>query len=132
VIGVEKRHALMAARALRGGAAVAALAAAVAGCRIGPAAPAAVTASPSPPSVLVSDAFPGASVNSVRPGSAAARAGLKTGDVVTAVDGKPLNNAQELLQILAKLPAGKSVRLSVTHADGSRTAIPITLRVLSG
>jgi S1-C subfamily serine protease len=130
-MGVEKRRALMAARALRAGLAIAALTVVVAGCRIGLAAPAAVTASPSPPSVLVSDAFPGASVNSVRPGSAAARAGLKTGDVVTAVDGKPLNTAQELLQILAKLPAGKSVRLTVIHGDGSSTTISITLRVLS-
>jgi S1-C subfamily serine protease len=111
---------------------VAVLTAATAGCGAGAAATASVVASPSAPSVVVSDAFPGASVDSVRAGSAAARAGLKTGDVVTAVDGKPLNTAQELLQVLAKLPAGKSARLSVTRADGSTAAISITLRVLSG
>jgi S1-C subfamily serine protease len=121
-----------AAKALRAGVTVATLATTFAGCGIGPAATTGAAAPPSEPSVLVSDAFPGASVNSVRPGSAAARAGLKTGDVVTKVDGKPLNTAQELVQYLAKLPAGKSARLSVTHADGSTAAVTITLRVLSG
>jgi S1-C subfamily serine protease len=120
------------ARALRAGMATATVAAALAGCTAGPAAAATTPASPSPPSVLVSDAFPGASVNAVRPGSAAARAGLSTGDVVTAVDGKPLGTARELLQYLGRLPAGKSARLTVVHANGSTTAISITLRVLSG
>ena len=129
--GLEKSTPLVVAVALRAGLTVVALAA-VAGCTIRPAASASATAPASPPSVLVSDAFPGAAVNSVRPGSAAARAGLKTGDVVTSVDAKPLNDAKELLSLLAKLPAGKSARLTVTHADGSTSAISVTLRVLSG
>jgi S1-C subfamily serine protease len=121
-----------AARALRSGLLVAALAGAVAACGI-PQATAGAAAQPaSPPSVLVSDAFPGAAVNNVRPGSAAARAGLRTGDVVTGVDGKPVNTAQDLIQYLAKPPAGRSARLNVTRADGTSVAVSITLRVLSG
>jgi PDZ domain len=83
-------------------------------------------------SVLVADAFPGVAVKSVRAGSAAARSGLQAGDVVTAVDGRSVNTAQELVKYLGTLPSGRAARLAVTRADGTSAKISITLRVLSG
>jgi S1-C subfamily serine protease len=106
---------------------------AVAGCSL-PLVPT-PEAAPSPsisPSVLVADAFQGVSVKSVRAGSAAARAGLQAGDVVTAVDGRAVNDAQALVKYLGRLPSGRAARLAVTRADGTNAIISITLRVLSG
>ena len=56
-------------------------------------------------------------------GSAAAQAGLRGGDLVTAVDGKPIGSWQELRWRLIQAQGGESVALAVTR-DGS-TASPV-------
>lgn len=56
----------------------------------------------------------GMHVQAVTPGGPAERAGLKTGDVITAINGKRLSwSDSSLLTGLADLPAGKPVRLTV-------------------
>jgi serine protease Do len=54
----------------------------------------------------------------------AAKAGVKDGDVITAVAGKPVHDMHDLLMQVATLPAGKSVDLGVVR-DGK----PLTLHV---
>jgi len=56
-------------------------------------------------------------VSEVAPGGPAARAGLRPGDVVTELAGKPLASPAELASALEKLPSGQVVRLKVTRGD---------------
>ncbi|HSH06636.1 MAG TPA: DegQ family serine endoprotease [Burkholderiales bacterium] len=63
----------------------------------------------------------GAVIAEVQPGSPAARAGLGAGDVVTAVNGRPVTTASGLRARLGVLPVGETVELSVRREDGSRT-----------
>ncbi len=62
-------------------------------------------------------------VNAVTPGGPAERAGLATGDAITAIDGKPLS--RNATSALADLPPGKPVRLDVTR-DGRTRHVEVT------
>jgi serine protease Do len=64
----------------------------------------------------------GALVVNVQPNSAAARAGLKAGDLITSVNGTPVKGSAEAAKAL-KENDGKSLRLSVTNAEGSRVVV---------
>jgi serine protease Do/serine protease DegQ len=55
----------------------------------------------------------GALIESVQPDSPAARAGLRKGDVVTALNGRPVRGAAELRARLGVVPVGESVELRV-------------------
>ena len=66
----------------------------------------------------------GALVSEVAPGSAAARAGLRPGDVVTEVQGKAVASPAELASTLEKLSSGQVVRLKVARGD-SKTFIAL-------
>lgn len=55
----------------------------------------------------------GALVANVSPGSAAAKAGLKSGDVVTAVDGKPVQRSGSLSSLIGLSAPGAQVTLKV-------------------
>jgi serine protease Do len=69
----------------------------------------------------------GAVITQVEPDSPGAKAGLKIGDVVTAVDGQPVMDASQLqIAIGAKKP-GTKVELSVLR-DGKESKIPVTLQ----
>jgi S1-C subfamily serine protease len=59
------------------------------------------------------------------------QAGLKAQDVITAVNGQPTLAVQDLTNALANLGPGKKITLSVTHADGSKGTVSITLGELS-
>ncbi len=59
---------------------------------------------------------PGARVDSVEDGSPAARAGLRSGDVVTSIDRSPVRDADELRFLLHDVPLGSRVSLGVTRA----------------
>jgi serine protease Do len=59
----------------------------------------------------------GAFVSEVAPGSAAARAGLRPGDLVTEVQGKPVAGPAELASVLEKLSSGQVVRLKVARGN---------------
>ncbi len=55
----------------------------------------------------------GATVSEVEPGSPAAEAGLRKGDVITGLNGRPVRGAAELRARLGVVPVGESVELRV-------------------
>jgi len=66
----------------------------------------------------------GAVVGTVTPGAPGDKAGLKTGDVITAIDGKPVANADELtMEVIGHSP-GSTVTLDVL-----RNGQPVTEKV---
>ena len=71
-------------------------------------------------------------VYSIDPNGPAAKAGIKAGDLIAAVDGKPTPDAAALAVILAQLSPGQTVKVKVIHADGSTAEIDVTLGELPG
>jgi serine protease Do len=68
----------------------------------------------------------GAYLASITPGGPAAKGGLQSGDVVTAIDGKPVHNSDDLtMEVIAHAP-GSSVSLDVVR-NGQPTKINVTL-----
>ena len=74
----------------------------------------------------------GVSVAAVTPGGPAAKAGLRPGDVITAVNGTATPDTETLAAVLAGLHPGQQVPVSVTKADGSTTTMHLTLGQLPG
>jgi putative serine protease PepD len=64
-------------------------------------------------------------VTKVYAGSGAAKAGLKTGDVIVAVDGTPTPTLDELAQVLASHKPGETVK--VTISGRRKTTLSVTL-----
>ncbi|WP_296899207.1 DegQ family serine endoprotease [Thiohalocapsa sp.] len=62
---------------------------------------------------LGTDETRGAVISNVESGSAAERAGLKPGDLVLALDGKPVSSSADLRTRIGLLRAGSELRLSV-------------------
>ncbi len=62
----------------------------------------------------------------VERGGPAARAGLRAGDIVTAVNGEHINSSLSLVRSIAEEPPGKTVTLQVRRGDRSVT-IPVTV-----
>jgi len=60
------------------------------------------------------------------PNSPAARAGLQSGDVITGFDGKPVASRQQLVEMVAETPVGKSVTVKYFRDGRPRTT---TLRL---
>ena len=63
----------------------------------------------------------GAIVAGIVPDSPAAKAGLRQGDVITAVNGKEVEDSQGLTRRVASLAAGRSAAFSVLRDGSSRT-----------
>ena len=63
--------------------------------------------------------------------SAAATAGLATGDVVTAVDGSPIRSWQDLRWQLLHASGSDTVKLTVEHPGGARTERTLSLAALN-
>src|SRR5204863_9265976 len=57
----------------------------------------------------------GVLVNSVTPGSPAEKAGIRTGDVITALNGSPVNDPNTLRNRIASTPPGTDVTLTVVR-----------------
>jgi len=68
----------------------------------------------------------GALISSVAPDSAAAAAGLKAGDVITAVDGVPVTRSGHLSSLIGMSAPGDAVKLTVWRDRGEKT-IPAKL-----
>ncbi|WP_147679970.1 S1C family serine protease [Actinomyces ruminicola] len=69
----------------------------------------------------------GAEVGDVESGSPADQAGIKAGDVITAIDGKATNQAAALTGFVRQYSAGDEVTLTVIR-DGKEMEIPVTLK----
>jgi len=65
-------------------------------------------------------------VGQVAPGSPAASAGIQPGDVITAVDGRPLDSESALAENLNQHKPGDSVTLTVIR-NGQQQSIQVTL-----
>ena len=72
------------------------------------------------------DKAEGALVAEPQPGTPAAKAGLKSGDVIVSLDGKPVKDARDLARRIASEGAGKSVRLGIVR-DGKQSDLSVTL-----
>ncbi len=64
----------------------------------------------------------GALVQSVTPDKPAAKAGIRNGDVIIEVDGKPIRNNRELIDTISYLPVGTEVKIALIR-DGKRQVV---------
>lgn len=62
----------------------------------------------------------------VQPGTAAAAAGLRDGDIITAIEGQPLDANTSLRQVLLQYRPGDTVTLTVLR-DGREQSVQVTL-----
>jgi serine protease Do len=67
----------------------------------------------------------GAVVEEVRSATPAAKAGLKSGDVIVSFDGERVRSARQLERLVAETPAGRSVRVAVQRG-GSKVDLDVT------
>ncbi|MGD9806581.1 MAG: Do family serine endopeptidase [Hyphomicrobiaceae bacterium] len=72
------------------------------------------------------DKAEGALISAPQVGTPAAKAGLKSGDVIVSFDGAPVKDARDLAKRVATEGAGKSVKLGVVR-EGKRTDLSVTL-----
>jgi serine protease Do len=68
----------------------------------------------------------GALVSDVVEGDPAEKAGLRAGDVITDIDGKPVHNTHDLLIMIAGLRVGETTRVKVIR-DGQERIFPILI-----
>ncbi|WP_455819089.1 serine endoprotease DegQ [Pseudomonas cerasi] len=68
----------------------------------------------------------GAFVNEVLPQSAAAKAGIKAGDIITSVDGKAIANFAELRVKIGTTPPGQDVKIGLLR-DGKPLTVTVKL-----
>lgn len=68
----------------------------------------------------------GASITTIQPGSPAEKGGLREGDIVTAINGKPVSNSRDLTAQVRALAAGSDATLQVIR-DGKKSEYTVTL-----
>jgi serine protease Do len=68
----------------------------------------------------------GALVDQAEPGTSAAEAGLKSGDVITKLNGQSINDAADLTRHVASLKPGDKVEISYLR-DGAEKTVSLTL-----
>jgi serine protease Do len=68
----------------------------------------------------------GALVDEAQPNAPADKAGIRPGDVITAVNGKPIKDSRELARQIAATSPDSAVRLDVVHKGEART-LSVTL-----
>ncbi len=74
----------------------------------------------------------GVLVGPVTAGGAAARAGMRVGDVITSVDGTATSTSGSLSAVLADLKPGQKVPVVVKHQNGRKATLHVTLGSLRG
>jgi serine protease Do len=67
----------------------------------------------------------GVAVEEVRDGSAAAKAGLKKGDILTDFDGERVRSARQLTRLVEETPDGRTVKTTIVR-DGKRVELSVT------
>jgi S1-C subfamily serine protease len=72
----------------------------------------------------------GALVTTVKSGGPAALAGIKVGDIITAIGGQSVTGAQAVADLLVTLKPGQQVTVNLTHSDGSTSAVSVMLTEL--
>jgi serine protease DegQ len=75
---------------------------------------------------LNSPANKGAFVNEVSEGSAASKAGIQSGDIITAINGNDLHSFNELRAKIASLGAGAKVKLTIIR-NGEKQMVDVVL-----
>lgn len=73
------------------------------------------------------DAQRGAFVSQVMPNSSAAKAGIKAGDVITTLDGKPISSFAALRAEVGSMPVGSKVTLGLLR-DGKPVSVNLELQ----
>jgi serine protease Do len=73
----------------------------------------------------------GVLVRSVRKGSAAEKAGLKAGDVITKVDDTKVGSTGEITRALRALKSKKTFNLTITR-NKKEMPLPVTIETASG
>ncbi len=68
----------------------------------------------------------GAEITQVQPGSPASSAGLRAGDVVTAIDGKKMSSTQQFIETVDAYAPGHTITLAVKRG-GSDMTVKLTL-----
>ncbi len=68
----------------------------------------------------------GALVRAVTPGGAAAKAGLRQGDVITELNGRPVNDSDDLVGIVQSGKVGDQLQVTFTR-NGSQQSATVTL-----
>jgi serine protease Do len=72
----------------------------------------------------------GALVSDVQPDGPGAKAGLKTGDIITQLDGKPVSDAGKLQMLVGQKRPGDTIHLEIMH-DDKPVNVNVTLADLS-
>ncbi len=78
-------------------------------------------------SLGLADDLQGALVSQVTEGSAAARAGIQAGDVITSISGQPVKGAAELRNSIGMMKVGDSVEVNLLR-DGKPKSLKAVLR----
>src|SRR5580700_8864670 len=73
----------------------------------------------------------GALISDVQPDAPGAKAGLRTGDVITELDGKPVTDAGQLQMLVAQKRPGETIHLQIVR-DSKPTTVAVTLEALGG
>lgn len=68
----------------------------------------------------------GVVVGSVFEGSPAGKAGIEAGDIITAIEGRPIKDGRVLQMTVANLPLNKATNVEV-YRDGKKIAVPVTV-----
>ncbi|MBN2437489.1 MAG: DegQ family serine endoprotease [Deltaproteobacteria bacterium] len=68
----------------------------------------------------------GVLISEVSEGDPADKAGLKSGDIVTEINGKPVKDTHDLLLMIAGFPIGETIRVKIVR-DGQEKVFPITI-----
>ncbi|MGW5718262.1 S1C family serine protease [Amycolatopsis sp. NPDC003865] len=76
--------------------------------------------------VSVADGQGGAQVREVVPRGPAQKAGLAAGNVITAIDGKPIDSATTLTNVMDTHHPGDKLTLTVTDASGGQQQLQVT------
>jgi S1-C subfamily serine protease len=82
--------------------------------------------------VTVGEATNGVLVGSVTAGGPAAKAGIRVGDLIVSVDGKPTASTALLSEVLAALKPGQTVPVAVTSQNGAKSTVQVTLGTYPG